>query len=92
MEKSRSGLAAFVICILFLNGPASSATKACLQDPRKCSPQELCSNEILGRHGELSFSYKEHAKRAQELGLSCAPKKVAPSVRLENPLDPMIGL
>jgi S1-C subfamily serine protease len=86
VAQSKSGVAALGMLAIFVHGPALSATMACRADPYKCTAQELCSNDILGKYGELSYSYKEHAKYAQKLGLSCAPKKATQPKSVANPL------
>lgn len=58
---------------------ADAASADCYFDPYRCTAEELCSNKILGKFGELSFSYPKHAEYAKKLGLSCAPKTKLPS-------------
>ena len=44
----------------FFNEPRD----ACIQNAQKCTYAELCSSRILGKRGEFTFSYPDHAKRA----------------------------
>jgi S1-C subfamily serine protease len=68
----------FVIAVLgatFVADAASAVNIACRAHPDLCTAAELCSSELLGEFGELSFSHPRHAQYARNIGLSC-PRKI----------------
>jgi S1-C subfamily serine protease len=79
LTGSTAGVFAIVLLASCIAGAASAVTRACRLDPRWCSAEDLCSSEILGKFGELGFSYPKHVDYAKKLGLSCAPKTKLPS-------------
>jgi len=80
MTRPTSSLVVTVLVATCIADAASAVNRACRANPERCTASELCSSELLGEFGQLSFSYPKHAQYARNLGLSCVPKIQKPTI------------